>query len=294
MADTEPLPSLCQRSDGTHRRTPEALPSLALIGFGAVARDILAALAARDASDCVRCVLARSANAKALASEAAGAFTVTDELETLLAAGPEIVIEAAGHGAVAAFGPGLLAAGVRFLIASSGALADRALAAELQDRASLGSDLWIAPGAIAGIDGLLAARSAGLRRVRYTSLKPPGAWVGTPAEVFLERKLGGRQIFFRGSARQAALEYPQNANVAATVALAGLGFDLTEVVLGADPFLTSPRGVVEASGGFGSFRFRVDGLASSTNPKTSMLTGHSLVSAALDGTRVSVLELIGR
>ena len=39
--------------------------------------------------------------------------------------------------------------------------------------------------AVAGLDGLLAARTAGLRRVLYTSIKPPVAWDGTPAETIL-------------------------------------------------------------------------------------------------------------
>ena len=42
-----------------------------------------------------------------------------------------------------------------------------------------------ASGAVAGIDGLLAARTAGLRSVTYTSLKEAKAWIGTPAQALL-------------------------------------------------------------------------------------------------------------
>ena len=48
--------------------------------------------------------------------------------------------------------------------------------------------------------------------------------------------------------------------------------------------------VGEASGEFGTFLFEILALASPTNPKTSALTGHSIVSAALDGMCFRALE----
>src|SRR5207302_8717766 len=113
-----------------------------------------------------------------------------------------------------------------------GALADDDLAASMQAARAKNARIWIPSGAIAGIDGLLAARTAGLREATYTSIKAPAAWKGTPGEA--QADAAKRVTLFEGSARQAAKDYPQNANVAATVAFAGLGLDRTRVTLVSD------------------------------------------------------------
>jgi aspartate dehydrogenase len=163
-------------------------------------------------------------------------------------------------------------------------LADAGFAAEL---ARAGEAIWIPSGAIAGIDGLLAARTAGLQRVTYTSIKPPLAWKGTPGER-LVAGLADKVTFFEGSARQAAMQYPQNVNVGATVSLAGLGLDRTQVRLVSDPEASGPLGIIDAEGAFGTFRFEVLAYASPDNPKTSLLTAHSVLAALLEGVCFSV------
>jgi Domain of unknown function DUF108 len=85
-----------------------------------------------------------------------------------------------------------------------------------------------------------------LKVVTYTSLKGPNAWEGTPAQNLLgENAKRDRVIFFSGSAREAALHYPQNANVGAAIVLAGLGLDRTRVQFGSDPHVAGPQGIIE-------------------------------------------------
>lgn len=195
------------------------------------------------------------------------------------------VVDCAGHAALAQFGPGILRAGHRLVTVSLGALAD----AELHDRLTAaasdgGGTLILASGAIGGLDTLRAARAGGLSRVRYVGRKPPKGWIGSPAEdtLDLNAPLNGAQTHFTGSARAAALAYPKNANVAAAVALAGLGFDDTQVELIADPDVHENIHQIEAEGMFGRFSFEIRGKPLPDNPRSSALAAMSAVAAVLE------------
>jgi aspartate dehydrogenase len=269
-----------------------ALPRTALIGCGAIGQEILVQLASADALDHVVCVLERPRNIARTRELAAGRFPVTDQLSELLTAKPDAVMECAGHSAVAAYGAAILRAGVDLIIAATGCLADRSLAAELVDASRGGGRLLIPSGAVAGLDGLLAARE-GLASVIYRSAKPPVAWRGTPAEKLLDLSaVATPTVFFEGSAREAALAYPQNANVGVTVALAGIGLDRTQVKLIADPQLTDPLGIIDADGALGKFRFEILAYAAPGNPKTSRLTAYSLLLALRSGWAFSAAEAL--
>jgi aspartate dehydrogenase len=241
---------------------------------------MLRCLALRGAADCVAGVMVRPAKVTEITARTAGRFPVVGSLDALLDQRPDLVIEAAGQPAAKELTADVLRRGHDILLASVGALADADFAATLTGL--LGpADVLIAAGAVAGLDGLLAARTAGLSSVTYTSVKPPHAWRGTAGEMMVD---AARCVtLFEGTARQAAQKFPQNANVGATIALASLGLDRTRVVLVSDPAVAGPLGIIEAQGAFGHFRFDILALASPTNPKTSAITGHSLISAALDG-----------
>jgi aspartate dehydrogenase len=95
-------------------------------------------------------------------------------------------------------------------------------------------------------------------------------------------KLSKRTVLYTGTAGEAALLYPQNANVAAAVALAGLGFDATEVELVADPDAPGNIHEIEAEGAAGRFAIQLQGKPSRTNPKTSALAAFSVARALLN------------
>ncbi len=248
---------------------------IGLIGYGAIARALLQS--SKDAPWTVVGILRRSTSAAAPQG-----LPRCQSLHELLALNPEIIVECAGHEALRTLGPRVLAAGIDLLVASTGALADQAIEESLRSAAAQrGSRALLIAGAVGGLDALGAARHAGLAEVRYIGRKPPVAWRGTAAEqsVDLVKISGSAAMIFDGTARQAALRFPQNANVAAAIALAGVGFDRTRVLLFADPSISENLHRIEAQGAFGKFHMELSGIALPDNPKTSRLTVGSLARA---------------
>ncbi len=252
----------------------------ALIGYGAIARMVERALVPHRERVVLVGVLA--------SSERNGTHTpeghrIVADVDTLLSLGCDVAVECAGHAAVRTLGPRLLAAGVDFIVASVGALADLETERALREAAQRGGGRLIIPsGAIAGLDGIAAARVAGIDSVVYRAKKPATAWVGTAAESMIGlHDLKTAVAFFRGSARVACATFPQNANVTAAVALAGIGFDQTEVTLEADPHSASNEHHIAVAGAFGSLHISLIGKPLPENPKSSMLAPYSLVSCLL-------------
>ncbi len=195
----------------------------------------------------------------------------------------DLVADCAGTDGLRAHGPALLAAGHRVFTLSAAALADRELSAALLEAAERGGGrILLAAGAIGAIDTLAAAKVGGLSHVRYTGRKPPAGWAGTPAERYDLSNLTVPLVHFEGTAREAALAYPKNANVAATAALAGVGFEATMVRLIADPSVTANTHTLEAEGTFGQFEATFEAAPLPGNPRSSALAAMSLV-RALEG-----------
>lgn len=88
----------------------------------------------------------------------------------------------------------------------------------------------------------------------YRSRKSPASWRGSYAEQLIDLSaVNEAQIFFEGSAREAARLFPANANVAATIALGGIGLDATRVQLMVDPATQRNTHTLHAEGLFGEF-----------------------------------------
>ncbi|MBB6560754.1 aspartate dehydrogenase [Acidovorax soli] len=257
--------------------------TLAVVGFGAIGEALARALLGDDRVRLAQVVVSPASLDAAQAACAALALDVRVASTLDLGPGqrPDLVVECAGHAAVLAHVLPALRAGIPCAMASVGALHDAELFAQLEAAAQEGgARLQLVSGAIGAIDALAAARFGGLDEVTYVGRKPPLSWTGTPAEqAFDLARLASPQVIFRGSAREAARQFPKNANVAATVSLAGLGLDRTQVELVADPGVTRNVHAVIARGAFGRLELQMENLPLAANPKTSALTVYSLVRA---------------
>lgn len=275
------------------------LRRLGMIGAGGMAETVLNAVAEGLAAPLDHFgVLVRSGSEqRALAllertgPKLALATSVHTSLAALLAGAPDAVVECAGHIAVHQYGETIIKSGRDLVVISIGALADDGLRATLLSAAQQhGARLVLPSGAVGGLDALGAARLSGLQTVTYTGRKPPKAWRGTPAERLLDLDaLSAPAIFFEGTARQAATDYPQNANVAAAVAIAGLGFDATTVRLIADPKAARNVHEISVRAGCGDFDLRLEGRPSPLNPKTSLMAGFSVAREILNRTGALVI-----
>ena len=264
---------------------------LGIIGYGTIARQALNALA-RDLAQPLEAVvcLARAGGAgraqdllESLGARLAGERVVVGSVDEFLGHRPDFVAEAAGHKALQDHGAQILAAGKDLLVTSAGVLADEDLRAGL-DAAVLqsGASYRICPGAVGGLDILAAAKLSGLQDVLYTSRKPPKAWAGTPAERLVDlAALETAHVFYEGNAGAAARDYPQNANVAATIALLGAGFAATRVRLIADPAVARNVHELSVRSSCADFDIRISGQPSPENPKTSLTTGYALANQIL-------------
>lgn len=252
--------------------------NIAMIGNGAIGRYARAQVQAQNHR--VTALLVRPQSLDTRENEHDGTTRISAVSD--LPEDTNLVLECAGHCALAAYGPDILQRGIPVITVSIGALADATLSQTLHNAAQLGGTrLHLASGAIGALDCLRAARVGGLNSVTYTGRKPPQGWLGSPAEetVDLEALREGSVVHFEGSAREAALRYPKNANVAAAVALAGVGFDTTKVKLIADAEIRENIHEINASGSFGSFSFTIRGTSLPDNPKSSALAAMSVISA---------------
>jgi len=254
---------------------------IAMIGCGAIGAGVLELLSG-DADLVVAAVVlpagAHSEVRDAVAKFAPQARVVAqlDEVQGL-----DLVVECAGHSAIEEHVLPALERGLPCMVASVGALSAPGMAQRLEQAAQKGkTQVQLLAGAIGGIDAIAAARIGGLDSVVYVGRKPPHAWKGTPAEGDVDlATLDQPFCIFDGNAADAARLYPKNAHVAATLSLAGLGLQRTQVKLYADPSVTENVHHVEARGAFGSLELTMRGKPLAANPKTSALTVFSVVRA---------------
>jgi aspartate dehydrogenase len=194
----------------------------------------------------------------------------------------DLVVECASQSAARLIVPQALEAGRDVMVLSVGALADKELRERLFRLAKENNcKLYFPSGAVAGIDGINSASAAEISSVILTTRKPPMGLAGAPHVEALGIELETIEketLLFEGSASEAVKAFPANVNVAATISLAGIGFERTKVRVIADPALSRNVHEITVEGEFGKFFTRVENLPSPENPKTSYLAALSAIS----------------
>ena len=151
--------------------------------------------------------------------------------------------------------------------------------AQLEDA---GVRIAVPSGAIAGIDGLRAAREIGIETVQLTTRKNPrsfGDTLDVDGAQVETAKIGQPVRLFSGNASDAVRAFPKNVNGAATVALAGVGAEATRIELWADPSVTDNTHELVVRSLGGEMRAISTNYPDESNPKSSAITAYSIIAA---------------
>lgn len=152
---------------------------------------------------------------------------------------------------------------------------------ELDDEAKRTSAKIIVPtGALIGLDTVRAMAVGTIHEVTLQTRKPPEGLAGAP--YLVENGIDISDLreplcVLRGSARDAARGFPANVNVAAALALAGIGADKTQVEVWADPTIDRNIQSVTIKSDSGEATMTMNNIPSDENPRTGRIVANSVI-----------------
>jgi aspartate dehydrogenase len=246
-----------------------------MIGFGAIGAPVIEALRGGRVPGCkLSGILTRSELPDDL-----GMFSASS-VDHLIDQS-DVIVEAAGHAALGRLGPPIIESGTDLLVVSVGALVDDLLYERLTRGG--GGRLLVSTGAIGGLDTLMAAMlMAPLDSVSLTSRKPSKVLVRPWMPDSLQEALTSEEaeaVAFDGPAREVVKLFPESANIAATLALATIGFDRLNVTMVGVPKAATVEHRVTASGRAGAYEFVFRNRPAEANPATSAITPFAVIRA---------------
>jgi aspartate dehydrogenase len=168
-------------------------------------------------------------------------------------------------------------AGKTAVVLSIGALLDRDRLVGIA--AESGGQIIAPSGALLALDAVTAAAEGTIHSVRMITRKPVRGLIGAPYleenAIVLDGLTEATRVF-SGSAREAAAGFPANLNVAAALALAGVGAEATMVEIWADPTIDRNTHTIEVDSDSASFSMSIQNIPSE-NPKTGRITALSVL-----------------
>jgi aspartate dehydrogenase len=142
-----------------------------------------------------------------------------------------------------------------------------------------GARIIIPTGALLGLDAVRAAAEGRVDSVTIQTRKPPRGLEGAPylVEHRISVDVAEPTVVFRGNAFDAARGFPANVNVAAALALAGIGPERTQVEIWADPTVTRNTHTIRVEAESARLTMTIENVPSEENPKTGKITPLSLL-----------------
>lgn len=195
----------------------------------------------------------------------------------------DLVVEAANQKAAKEIVPRVVSRGVDVMVMSVGSFVDEEYRRMIYDAANEHEvKIFIPSGALCGVDGLRNASIGGLDSVELVTTMGTRSFGDVEymsQKGFDVSAIKEKTTVFSGTAGEAVKAFPRNVNVAATVALVGLGFEKTKVTIILDPEAESNTHEIRYSGFFGSADAITYNVPEPDNPKTSELAGLSATAA---------------
>jgi aspartate dehydrogenase len=241
------------------------MKTVGLIGCGAIGT-VLAEAIERKIVVCDELIVFDIDRAKAEQLKTALKFPVTivGSLTELLSRKPTVIVEAASQLAAKEYVPKIVAESKsQIIVMSTGALLD--LNVDM-DRVHVPS------GAIGGLDAIGSAALAGIDEITLTTHKPPKALGKTNRQP---------ETAYRGTAEEAARQFPREMNVAATLALAVKPVKVQVQVI-SDPTVTRNTHEIYVKWRFGEMTMRFANVPHPDNPHTSALAAWAAIKLLQD------------
>jgi aspartate dehydrogenase len=191
----------------------------------------------------------------------------------------DLAVECAPGEIIAQICRPMLGAGKKVMVLSAGALLPRPELVELAKKH--GGQIIVPTGALLALDAVTAAAEGNINSVTMVTRKPPNGLAGANYLVTHGISVDGLKEplrVFAGTAREAAAGFPENVNVVAALALAGIGPDRTMIEIWADPALTRNCHVINVEADSARFSFSIENVPSE-NPKTGRITALSVIAA---------------
>ncbi|MGE0205755.1 MAG: aspartate dehydrogenase [Hyphomicrobiaceae bacterium] len=197
---------------------------------------------------------------------------------TALADACDVVVECAPAALFREIAESVIGKGRIFVPLSVGRLLEHMELVDLARRT--GARIIVPTGALLGLDAVKAVAEGSITSIRMTTRKPPKGLAGAPHLVANAISIDGLtepKKIFSGSAREAARGFPANVNVAAALALAGIGPDRTEVEIWADPTVRHNTHTIAVTSDSSDFTMTIQNIPSVENPATGRITALSVI-----------------